>query len=105
MECTLNQRLVTCFFTSLELCRLHADIVLGFKIIVNNYNLIDLKCTDYFAFDTVRRTQGHDFKLRLPKFKNKCGQKNSLCEFALHGTPYQILLLIVEHCTLLTLNY
>jgi len=40
-----NKRLIICSLTSLELRRLHADIILCFKIV---HKLIDLVFTDFF---------------------------------------------------------
>ena len=67
-----SQRLIICSLTSLELRRLHADIILCFKIV---HNLIDLAFNDFFSYDINSRTRGHNFKLVLPKFKSHTRQK------------------------------
>jgi ribonucleases P/MRP protein subunit RPP40 len=65
------ERLGICKLTSLELRRLIFDIILCYKII---NKLVSLEFSDFFEFDHNIRTRGHNFKLRIPKFKTNFRQ-------------------------------
>lgn len=57
---TYNQRLKRLNLPSLELRRLHADLVMCYKIV---FGLVKLSFTDFFAFRPVTVTRGHQYKL------------------------------------------
>ena len=66
-----KQRLLKCGLFSLELRRLHIDLILCYKIL---NNLTCLKITDFFELETNPRTRGHNFKLRIPKCRTSLKQ-------------------------------
>jgi len=45
---------------SLELRRLHIDLIMYYKIV---FRLVDVKFDDFFQLSTVATTRGHPFKL------------------------------------------
>jgi len=45
---------------SLELRRLHTDLIMCYKIV---YSLVDVKFDDFFHLSTIATTRGHPFKL------------------------------------------
>ena len=55
-----NQRLKRLNLLSLELRRLHADLVMCYKIV---FGLVKLSFTNFFAFRPVTVTRGHQYKL------------------------------------------
>jgi len=64
-----NERLEVCQLISLELRRLHTDLILCYKIVKSQ---IDLKFDDFFVFDTYTTTRGHNFKLRALRCRANC---------------------------------
>jgi hypothetical protein len=64
-----NERLEVCQLISLELRRLHTDLILCYKIVKSQ---IDLKFDDFFVFENYTRTRGHNFKLRAPRCQTNC---------------------------------
>ena len=70
---TYPERLSMCHLVSLELRRLHLDLILCFKIV---HNMICLKLTDFFIFEKNSVTRGHNLKLRYPISKTTCQQKS-----------------------------
>jgi hypothetical protein len=55
-----SDRLIRLDLTTLELRRLHNDLIMCYKIV---FGLIDLKFTDFFTFSPSGVTRGHEFKL------------------------------------------
>ena len=55
-----NDRLIRLDLTTLELRRLHNDLIMCYKIV---FGLIDLKFADFFTFSPSGVTRGHEFKL------------------------------------------
>ena len=47
---------------SLELRRLHSDLIWCFKMV---FGYVDVHCDDYFEFHCQSATRGHSFKLRI----------------------------------------
>ena len=62
-HCSYETRLIACSLSSLELRRLHNDLILCYKIV---HKLICLNFSDFFETDANTRTRGHNSKLRLP---------------------------------------
>jgi hypothetical protein len=62
-HCSYENRLIACSLSSLELRRLHNDLILCYKIV---HKLICLNFSDFFETDANTRTRGHNSKLRLP---------------------------------------
>jgi len=57
---TYNQRLKRLNLPSLEVWRLHADLVMCYKIV---FGLVKLSFTDFFAFRPDTSHRGHQYKL------------------------------------------
>ncbi len=64
-----SERLKLCELTTLELRRLHFDIILCFRIV---HKLTCLNFTDFFTFDPNSVTRGHNLKLCYPLCKTTC---------------------------------
>ena len=83
---------------SLELRRLHIDLIMCYKIV---FGLIDVKFDDFFQLSTVVATRGHSFKL-FRKYSDVNARKSFLVNALLMcRTAYHQILLILVHCGLL----
>jgi len=89
---TYNQRLKRLNLPSLELRRLHADLVMCYKIV---FGLVKLSFTDFFAFRPVTVTRGHQYKLYV---NHSRGIRNiSLLSVWLHLGTVCLLILTLVH--------
>jgi len=61
-----NERLHYLYLSSLELRRLHLDLIY-YKII---FGVVDLNISDYYEFSSVTATRGHVYKLYKPSCVN-----------------------------------
>ena len=66
-----SDRLTRLDLITLELRRLHNDLVMCYKIV---FGLIDLELNDFFTFSPSGVTRGHEFKLYKTRAK---GARNS----------------------------
>jgi len=80
---------------SLELRRLHIDLIMCYKIV---FSLVDVKFNDFFHLSTVATTRGHPFKL-FKEYNSVNVRKSLLVNVLLMcGTIYhQILLISVRY--------
>jgi len=62
-----NERLQYLGLSSLELRRLHLDMIYCNKIV---FGVVDLKFSDFFEFSSVTATRGHAYKLYKPSCVN-----------------------------------
>ena len=64
-DLSYNERLIKANLRSLELSRLHADMILCYKIL---HDLVDIDKSNILTYETsFRVTRGHDLKLRAVK--------------------------------------
>jgi len=61
---TYKQRLGKLNLATLELRRLHNDLIMCYKII---FGLVHLRMEDFFQFSPVNTTRGHPYKLFVPQ--------------------------------------
>ena len=76
-----NERLQYLGLSSLELRRLHLDMIYCNKIV---FGVVDLKFSDFFEFSSVTATRGHAYKL----YKPSCVNSTRSRYFAIYGTFY-----------------
>ena len=62
-----NERLHYLGLSSLELRRLHLDLIYCYKIA---FGVVDLNLSDFFEFSSVTATRGHAYKLYKPSCVN-----------------------------------
>jgi len=75
-DCTYKERLKRLNILSLELRRLHADLILTYKILFGHVD-IDVSLFDFCSTST----RGHPFKLFRPKHHTNHGTRSSFfCE-------------------------
>jgi len=83
---------------SLELRRLHIDLIMCYKIV---FSLVDVKFDDFFYLSTVATTRGHPFKL-FKEYSSVNARKSFLVNvLSMCGTIcHQILLTSVRYAHL-----
>ena len=91
-----KSRLKRLNLTTLELRRLHIDLVWCYKIV---FGLVDVNFDDFFALAPLSHTRGHKHKL----YKRRCSTNVGTSFFLqigllTHGITYLITLLILTHC-------
>ena len=74
-DLTYKERLVRLNLPSLELCRLHLDLILCYKIV---FGLVCVNFDDFFTFSPSSQTRGHSHKLYKPRCTNSVSQ-NFFC--------------------------
>jgi len=81
-----NERLQYLGLSSLELRRLHLDMIYCNKIV---FGVVDLKFSDFFEFSSVTATRGHAYKLYKPSCVLTVLEVGILqIELSIYGTFY-----------------
>ena len=81
-------RLTKLGLCTLELCRLHLDLLYCYKIV---FGLVNVNFDDFFALSTNTNTRGHKYKLFKPRCTASIRQKFFVDRVIMSGTHYHLL--------------